>query len=69
MALLLNMSITANELRDNGGLYKMKKFIAILKKVFDVLSFCMGVRGTETEKKYADLGLIDYSGQGRNEKY
>jgi hypothetical protein len=43
----------------------MKKFI---KKVFDVLAFCLGVRGTETEKKYSDLGLIDYSGQGRGEE-
>lgn len=40
----------------------MKKFI---KKVFDILAFCLGVRGTETGKKYSDLGLIDYSGQGR----
>ena len=43
----------------------MKKFI---KKVFDILAFCLGVRGTETEKKYTDLGLIDYSGQGRGEE-
>ena len=43
----------------------MKKFI---KKVFDVLAFCLGVRGTETGKKYTDLGLIDYSGQGRGEE-
>lgn len=40
----------------------MKKFI---KKFIDILVFCLGVRGTETEKKYSDLGLIDYSGQGR----
>lgn len=40
----------------------MKKFI---KKFIDILAFCLGVRGTETEKKYSDLGLIDYSGQGR----
>ena len=43
----------------------MKKFI---KKVFDILVFCLGVRGTETGKKYSDLGLIDYSGQGRGEE-
>ena len=43
----------------------MKKFI---KKVVDILAFCLGVRGTETEKKYTDLGLIDYSGQGRGEE-
>lgn len=42
----------------------MKKFI---KKVIDILVFCLGVRGTETEKKYTNLGLIDYSGQGRGE--
>lgn len=44
----------------------MKKF---LKKFIDILAFCLGVRGTKTGKKYSDLGLIDYSGQGRNEKY
>lgn len=43
----------------------MKKFI---KKFIDVLMFCLGVRGTETGKKYSDLGLIDYSGQGRGEE-
>ena len=42
----------------------MKKFI---KKFFDLLAFCLGVRGTETGKKYTDLGLIDYSGQGKGE--
>lgn len=46
----------------------MKKLKSILKKVFDVLAFCFGVRGTETEKKYTDLGLIDYSGQGRGKE-
>ena len=40
----------------------MKKF---LKKFIDILAFCLGVRRTQTEKKYSDLGLIDYSGQGR----
>lgn len=44
----------------------MKKFI---KKVFDILAFCLGVRGTETGKKAAEDNLIDLSGQGRNEKY
>ena len=44
----------------------MKKFI---KKVFDVFAFCMGVRGTETEKKAVEDNLLDLSGQGRNEKY
>lgn len=42
----------------------MKKFI---KKFIDILAFCLGVRGTETEKKCTALGLIDYSGQGRGE--
>ena len=46
----------------------MKKIKSILKKVFDILAFCLGVRGTETGKKYTDLGLIDYSGQGRGEE-
>lgn len=44
----------------------MKKLKSILKKCFDVLMFCLGVRGTDTEKKYIDLGLIDRSGQGRD---
>lgn len=43
----------------------MKKFIT---KFIDILAFCLGVRGTETEKKYSDLGLIDCSGQGRGEE-
>ncbi|MEE0968745.1 MAG: hypothetical protein U0M06_05170 [Clostridia bacterium] len=43
----------------------MKK---IIKKVFDILAFCLGVRGTEAGEKYSDLGLIDYSGQGRGEE-
>jgi hypothetical protein len=43
----------------------MKKFIAILKKSLDIICFCFGIRGTETGRKYSDLGLIDYSGQGR----
>lgn len=47
----------------------MKKIISILKKCFDILAFCLGIRGTDTEKKYSDLGLIDYSGQGRDQKY
>ena len=44
----------------------MKKFI---KKVFDILAFFLGVRGTETGKRAADENLIDYSGQGRDQKY
>lgn len=41
----------------------MKKFI---KKLFDILAFCLGVRGTETEKKSVDDGICDFSGQGRD---
>ena len=44
----------------------MKNFI---KRVFDVLAFCFGVRGTETGKRAAHENLIDYSGQGRDQKY
>lgn len=44
----------------------MKKFISILKKCFDVLAFCLGVRGTETGKKAVDDGICDFSGQGRD---
>lgn len=47
----------------------MKKIIAILKKCGDALMFCLGLGGkTETGKKYSDLGVIDYSGQGRSEE-
>jgi hypothetical protein len=46
----------------------MKKFIAILKKSLDIILFCLGFKGTETGRKYSDLGLIDYSGQGRGEE-
>lgn len=41
----------------------MKKF---LKKFIDILAFCLGVRGTETARKYVDLGILDFSGQGRD---
>ena len=45
----------------------MKKFISILKKCFDILAFCLGLGGkTETGKKYVDLGVLDFSGQGRD---
>ena len=44
----------------------MKKFI---KKFFEILAFCLGARGTETGKRAADENLIDYSGQGRDQKY
>lgn len=44
----------------------MKKFIAIFGKMFDVILFCLGFKGTETGKKAVDDGLCDFSGQGRN---
>lgn len=44
----------------------MKK---VIKKFIDILAFCLGVRGTETGKRAADENLIDYSGQGRDQKY
>ena len=45
----------------------MKKFIAILKKCFDVLAFCLGLGGkTEAGKKSVDDGICDFSGQGRD---
>ena len=44
----------------------MKKF---LKKFIDILEFCLGIRGTDTGKRAADENLIDYSGQGRDQKY
>lgn len=48
----------------------MKKFISILKKIGDILLFCLGLGGkTETGKKAVEDNLIDFSGQGRNEKY
>ena len=47
----------------------MKKLKSILKKCFDILAFCLGVRGTETGKRAANENLIDYSGQGRDQKY
>lgn len=43
----------------------MKKFI---KKLFDILAFCLGVRGTETGKEAEQLGLCDFSGQGRGQE-
>lgn len=41
----------------------MKK---IIKKVFDILAFCLGLGNkTETGKEAERLGLCDFSGQGR----
>lgn len=47
----------------------MKKIIAILKKVGDILLFCLGLGGsTETGKKAVDDGICDFSGQGREKR-
>lgn len=46
----------------------MKKFISILKKIGDILLFCLGLGSkTKTGKKAERLGLCDFSGQGRGE--
>ena len=44
----------------------MKKFISILEKIGDVLAFCLGVRGTETEKEAIENDLVSREGQGRD---
>lgn len=44
----------------------MKKFISILKKIGDVLLFCLGLGGTETEKEATENDLISREGQGRD---
>lgn len=44
----------------------MKKFIAILKKCFDALAFCLGVKGNEIEKEMIEQGLLSREGQGRD---
>ena len=41
----------------------MKKFI---KKVFDILAFCLGVKGNEIEKEMIEQGLLSREGQGRD---
>jgi hypothetical protein len=40
----------------------MKKFI---KKVFDILAFCLGITNTKTAKEAEKEGICDFSGQGR----
>lgn len=40
----------------------MKKFI---KKVFDVLAFCLGVKGSDIEKEAVKDNLVSRAGQGR----
>lgn len=44
----------------------MKKIVKIFKKSLDVIMFVFGARGTKTAKKYIDMGIIDFSGQGRD---
>ena len=45
----------------------MKKIISILKKIGDVILFCVGIGSkTETGKKSVDDGICDFSGQGRD---
>lgn len=41
----------------------MKKFI---KKVFDILAFCLGVKGNEIEKEMIEQGILSREGQGRD---
>ena len=45
----------------------MKKIYIYLKKIGDILLFCLGLGGkTETGKKSVDDGICDFSGQGRD---
>lgn len=41
----------------------MKK---IIKKCFDILAFCLGVKGNEIEKEAIKTGLVSREGQGRD---
>lgn len=41
----------------------MKKFI---KKIIDILAFCLGVRGSEVEKEAIENNLVSREGQGRD---
>lgn len=41
----------------------MKKFI---KKVFDVLAFCLGVKGSDIEKEAIKNDLVSREGQWRD---
>lgn len=46
----------------------MNKLKSILKKIGDVMMFCLGLGGkTETGKKAESDGLCDFGGQGRGE--
>lgn len=44
----------------------MKKIKSILKKCFDILAFCLGVKGNEIEKEMIEQGLLSRDGQGRD---
>lgn len=41
----------------------MKKFI---KKVIDILAFCLGVNGSDVEKEAIKNNLVSREGQGRD---
>ena len=41
----------------------MKRFI---KKVFDVLAFCLGVKGSDIEKQAIKNNAVSREGQGRD---
>lgn len=44
----------------------MKKIKSILKKVFDILAFCLGVKGSDIEKEAIKNNLVSRKGQGRD---
>lgn len=46
----------------------MKKIKSILKKCFDVLTFCLGITNTEIAKEAEKEGICDFSGQGRGKE-
>lgn len=46
-----------------GGYEKMKKFV---KKVINILAFCLGVKGNAIEKDMIEQGLLSREGQGRD---
>jgi predicted phage replisome organizer len=39
-----------------------------IKKVFDVLAFCLGITNTEIAKEAEKSGICDFSGQGREKR-
>ena len=41
----------------------MKRFI---KKFFDILAFCLGVKGSDIEKEAIGKNLVSREGQGRD---